>query len=167
MEVDDGSGWTATRTKVNHYRGDSDRPDYIVEDTGTGQLTRNVQDAGGQLAATTSATGDTLLQLTNLHGDVNVVLDPAAATADVRGTDEYGVPTPGLATDRYGWLGGQQRSQEALGGTMLMGARVYDPSTGRFLQTDPIVGGNANPYDYCSGDPNSCADTTGQGGCLL
>ena len=54
---------------------------------GTGQLTRNVQDAGGQLAATTSATGDTLLQLTNLHGDVNVALDPAAAIADVLGTD--------------------------------------------------------------------------------
>jgi len=167
VEVDTGGGWETTATKVNHYRGDTDRPDYIVEDTSTGEITRNVPGVDGQLAATTSATGDTVLQLTNLHGDVNVVFDPAAATANVRGSDEFGVPTPGLATGRYGWLGGQQRSQEALGGTMLMGARVYDPSTGRFLQTDPVVGGNANPYDYCSGDPNGCADTSGRGGCLL
>lgn len=165
VEVLNGSTWTTARTKVNHYRDDGDRPDRIVEDTATGQVTRNVQGTDGQLAATTSATGGLRLALTDLHGDVAVVYDPTAVTADVRGTDEYGVPKAGLATDRYGWLGGQQRSQEALGGTMLMGARVYDPTTGRFLQTDPITGGSANAYDYCSGDPASCADTTGLGTC--
>src|SRR5262249_54307233 len=135
-----------------------------VEDTDTGAVTRNVAGNDGRLVATTSATGDTRLQLTNLHGDVTVVYDPAAVTADVNLTDEYGVPVVGSA-ERYAWLGRAQRSGEALGDTMLMGARVYHPATGRFLQTDPIAGGNANAYDYCSGDPNTCTDTTGLHGC--
>jgi hypothetical protein len=43
-----------------------------------------------------------------------------------------------------------------------MGVRLYDATTGRFTSVDPIVGGNANAYDYCSGDPVDCADTTGR-----
>jgi RHS repeat-associated protein len=164
---DTGGSWTTAESKVNHYRGDDDRPDYIVEDTATGAVTRNVRGTDDQLVATTSATGDLRLQLTDLHGDVSVVYDPAARTADVQDTDEYGVGTPGLGTGRYGYLGGQQRSTEALGGTILMGARVYDPASGRFLQTDPVAGGNANAYSYCSGDPNSCTDATGQHGCYF
>jgi hypothetical protein len=43
----------------------------------------------------------------------------------------------------------------------IMGARVYNPATGRFTSTDPVAGGNANPYDYCSGDAIGCSDTSG------
>ena len=164
VETNTAGDWTTTQNRLNHYRDDSDRPAYTIEDTDTGAITRNVTGNDGRLVATTSATGDTTLQLTNLHGDVTISYDPAAETADVNLTDEYGVPVAG-STDRYGWLGAEQRSGEALGGTMLMGARVYHPGTGRFLQTDPIVGGNANAYDYCSGDPNTCTDTTGLHGC--
>lgn len=166
VEARADGGWQPVAARSNHYRDGDDRPDYIVEDVGTGRITRNVAGTDGRLAAVTSGTGDLRLQLTNLHGDVSVVFDPATAVADVQVTDEYGVVTSGTAGGRYGYLGGEQRSREALGGTVLMGARVYDPATGRFLQTDPIVGGNANPYDYCSGDPNSCNDTSGLGGCI-
>jgi hypothetical protein len=56
-----------------------------------------------------------------------------------------------------------------------MGARVYDPYTGAFLQTDPIQGGSANAYGYTSGDPVNELDLTGdyefladaQGGVIL
>ncbi|MFC9608359.1 RHS repeat-associated core domain-containing protein [Streptomyces niveus] len=34
-----------------------------------------------------------------------------------------------------------------------MGVRHYDPATGRFLQTDPVYGGNGNAYEYCRGNP--------------
>lgn len=42
-----------------------------------------------------------------------------------------------------------------------MGVRLYDPRLGRFTSVDAIEGGNANDYDYCSGDPINCKDLTG------
>jgi len=42
-----------------------------------------------------------------------------------------------------------------------MGVRVYNPATGRFLQTDPILGGNDNPYVYPS-DPINSVDLDGR-----
>ena len=43
-----------------------------------------------------------------------------------------------------------------------MGARQYSPRLGRFLETDPITGGSANPYAYTYGDPNNTNDVTGR-----
>jgi uncharacterized protein RhaS with RHS repeats len=45
-----------------------------------------------------------------------------------------------------------------------MGARVYDPDTGTFLQTDPIQGGGANAYGYTDGDPVNETDLSGDCG---
>ncbi|MFJ3216707.1 RHS repeat-associated core domain-containing protein [Kitasatospora sp. NPDC086801] len=45
-----------------------------------------------------------------------------------------------------------------------MGARLYSPALGRFLQIDPVPGGNASPYDYCTGDPINCTDLDGNWG---
>jgi RHS repeat-associated protein len=42
-----------------------------------------------------------------------------------------------------------------------MGARVYLPSLGRFLQVDPIQGGTLNPYVYAH-DPINMNDYSGQ-----
>ncbi|MGW0504065.1 RHS repeat-associated core domain-containing protein [Micromonospora sp. NPDC003241] len=44
-------------------------------------------------------------------------------------------------------------------GSILMGARLYNPTYGRFRSVDQIFGGwNANSYEYCVGDPVNCAD---------
>jgi hypothetical protein len=42
-----------------------------------------------------------------------------------------------------------------------MGARPYDPTTGRFLTTDPIPGGSLNNYDYADQDPINNYDLNG------
>jgi uncharacterized protein RhaS with RHS repeats len=42
-----------------------------------------------------------------------------------------------------------------------MGARVYDPTLGRFLQTDPIQGAGPNAYDYVGQDPVNQNDLSG------
>jgi len=58
------------------------------------------------------------------------------------------------------------------GGIVLMGARLYDPVTGRFLQVDPVFGGSCNAYDYVCQDPVNANDlggtiepTNSPGGC--
>ncbi|MGW5235823.1 DNRLRE domain-containing protein [Streptomyces nodosus] len=156
--------WANATSKLNHYGDDSDEPRWIIEDTTQGTLTRNVSGPDGDLIATTSATGDVELQFANLHGDVAVTLAPTTTTPKVLTFDEFGVPTEGQATQRYGWLGAKQRSSEALDNVILMGARLYSPELGRFLQVDPEPGGNANPYDYCAGDPVNCTDLDGNWG---
>lgn len=45
------------------------------------------------------------------------------------------------APARYAWLGGKLRCDQDLGGLILMGARLYEPELGRFLQVDPDLGG--------------------------
>jgi RHS repeat-associated protein len=44
-------------------------------------------------------------------------------------------------------------------GLVKLGARFYDPVTGRFLSRDPIIG--KNPYAFASNDPINRADPTG------
>ncbi|MFI9811452.1 RICIN domain-containing protein [Saccharothrix variisporea] len=165
--------WANAVTKVNHYADDSDEPRWITEDvTQNTNVTRNVSSPEGDLALTTGLSGDIALQLTNLHGDVMATVPVASGqlgAVTVLDADEYGVPsadTPAAATARYAWLGGKQRSAEALGGVVLMGVRLYHPGTGRFWQPDPEDGGNATPYDYCAGDPVNCTDLDGRWGWL-
>ncbi|TAK71010.1 MAG: hypothetical protein EPO13_00460, partial [Actinomycetota bacterium] len=48
-------------------------------------------------------------------------------------------------------------------GLTLMGARLYNPTTGRFQSTDPVHGGNANTYTYPV-NPITMYDLNGQWG---
>ncbi|WP_424864094.1 DNRLRE domain-containing protein [Streptomyces sp. MMS24-I29] len=161
-ETGSGTTWTQTSSKLNHYDSDSDNPRWITEDTTTGTLTRNIESATGDLAATTTKTGDTILQLTNIHGDIALQLPlDTSKTPVALDSDEYGNPRTGQAATRYNWLGAKQRSTETLTGLTLMGVRLYNPATGRFLTTDPVYGGGDNPYAY-PGDPINQYDLDGK-----
>ncbi|RBY91769.1 hypothetical protein DQ244_10810 [Blastococcus sp. TBT05-19] len=177
--------WANAVSKVNHYDSDSDSPAWIAEDkTLDTAVTRFVDGLDGQLALETGKSGARVLQLVDLHGDVmsTLPLQDDVNTADLTGprykaSDEFGNPTdlttggrvastgaaPGK-DGRYGWLGGAQRSSEALAGVVMMGVRLYDPATGRFWSTDSEPGGNATAYDYCSADPVNCTDLDGRWG---
>ncbi|NJC66514.1 hypothetical protein HC028_18675, partial [Planosporangium flavigriseum] len=153
--------WANATSKLNHYGDDSDEARWVVEDTTLGSITRNVSGPDADLVATTSATGDVRLQLTNLHGDVAATIDTGLTAPEFYSFDEFGLPADGQAQQRYGWLGGKQRSADALGGVILMGVRLYSPAIGRFLQVDPVPGGSATAYDYCNADPVNCTDLAG------
>jgi RHS repeat-associated protein len=158
--------WTDTAlgatARVNHYDSDADSPSWTQETTTT--YTRPLVGISELAGIYDSATSTVDYQITNLHGDV---------TATIHGTDtgltttqtstEYGTPInpTDIGTTRYGWLGNDKRAADAPAGITLMGVRLYNPTTGRFLQEDPVYGGNANPYDYCYGDPVNCSDTSG------
>ncbi|MFB6961689.1 RHS repeat-associated core domain-containing protein [Streptomyces sp. NPDC056309] len=162
-ESNASGSWTQTASKLNHYDSDSDNARWTVEDTATGALTRNVDGLDGNLAATTAKTGGTVLTLSNLHGDTALQLPADSNVAPtVLDYDEYGTPRAGQDTARYGWLGGKQRSSETPSGLTLMGVRLYNPTTGRFLSTDPVPGGNANAYDYVYADPLTKFDLDGR-----
>ncbi|MCK9929382.1 phospholipase A2 [Frankia sp. Mgl5] len=149
---------------TNHYTTASgDSPAWIGV-TG-GAWTRNILGIGGDLAATQDSTGTVTLQLANLHGDIVATADDntsATAIANYAESDEFGIPYfSSTAYTRYGWLGAKQRSRDTLGGLTLMGVRLYNPLTGRFLQTDPVSGGSASRYDYTNQDPVNGGDLQG------
>ncbi|MFG3493817.1 DNRLRE domain-containing protein [Streptomyces sp. NPDC047928] len=162
-ETGSGTTWTQDGSKRHHYDGDGDNPRWTVEDTASGALTRNVDSASGDLGATTSKTGDVVLQLANIHGDIALQLPLAADRAPVAlDNDEYGNPRAGQQAVRYNWLGAKQRSAETLTGLVLMGARLYNPATGRFLSIDPVRGGTANAYEFSFADPVNRPDVSGR-----
>ncbi|THA79745.1 DNRLRE domain-containing protein [Streptomyces sp. A0592] len=161
-ESNSGGSWTQTASRTNHYASDADSPRWITEDA-AGRVTRMVQGLAGGLAATTSASGDVVLQLSNLHGDVSLALPlDVSKPPTALSSDEYGKVRGDSPATRYQWLGAAQRSSETLGGTMLMGARVYNPDSGRFLQVDPVQGGSRNAYEYVGADPANAYDLDGR-----
>ena len=98
-----------------------------------------------------------------MHGDTVATATSAdTGPATYTETTEYGLPR-NPTTARYGWLGSRHRNTgDTLAQLTLMGARLYNPTTGRFLSTDPEPGGSANDYDYCSADPINCTDLDGK-----
>jgi len=160
---------TATTTKQHHYDGDGDSPAWT--DEGNSQYTRVVSSLGGDVTAIRGTDGTVEFQLANLHGDIaattaaDLTTQPGLLTTS--DTTEYGTPrdTTTIGTRRYGWLGAKQRAGDTPSGVTLMGVRLNNPATGRFLTVDPVYGGSANDYDYCNGDPINCTDLDGRQMC--
>ncbi|MBB5630197.1 DNRLRE domain-containing protein [Sphaerisporangium krabiense] len=152
----------ADGTITDHYSSGSDSPAWISETNGA--WTRYVL-AFDRLAAVQASDGTVKLQLTNLHDDV---VGTTGTTASA-GLDAYFEFTEfGAARDdtgagkRFGWLGAKERSADPLGGLVLMGVRLYNPGTGRMLQSDPVTGGCANRQDYAMQDPVNGLDLDGR-----
>jgi RHS repeat-associated protein len=154
--------WKQTGSKTNHYSGASDSPRWITDNT-AGTMSRMVGGLSGSLSAITAATNAVVLQLSNLHGDISLVLPLDSSVAPTAlSADEYGQQRKSRAVSGYGWLGGMQRSAVTPTRQILMGVRLYNPATGRFLQVDPVVGGSRNAYEYAAGNPVSNYDLDGR-----
>ncbi|WEH17125.1 DNRLRE domain-containing protein [Streptomyces sp. VNUA24] len=158
IQATDGS-WSTGGTTTSHYGDATDRPTWSkTGDT----VSRNITDMTGGLTATTGASGSIVLHFANIHGDIMVQqpLDTTVAST-VQHYDEYGNKLHGTPAAQYGSLGIYQRSTHTLSGLTLMGVRLYDSTTGRFLSVDPVLGGNANTYNYPS-DPVGKYDLDGR-----
>ncbi len=154
---------TAGPTLTNHYTAGDDNPAWIGSSDGT--WTRYLNAPSGGLALTVDNTGAVLLNLANLHGDIVATAAPTdTAPATYTETTEYGLPRdPTAPGRRYGWLGTHHRNTgDTLAHLTLMGVRLYNPTTGRFLTVDPITGGSCNDYDYTCADPINKQDLDGR-----
>jgi RHS repeat-associated protein len=166
-QVTDTTSGTETRRITNHYPDTEDSPSWIATTIGT-TITwdRNVIGIDGNLAVLQPSTGIAQIQLPDLHGDIVATVDDdttAVATNAYFEQTEYGTPRTQNTTNpsRYGWLGTKQRSADTLAGIVLMGARLYNPTTGRFAGVDPVVGANVNAYSYPV-DPVNMVDLDGR-----
>jgi RHS repeat-associated protein len=156
--------WTdAAVQRVHHYDGDDDKPVWTQE--GPERSTRIVAGLAGMTAIVDSDSGVPEWQVSDLSGDVVATIhDGEEGLSTTSEADEYGqVRDPeAVGKQRYGWLGAEQRAADAPSGIVLMGVRLYNPTTGRFLQTDPVYGGSCNAYEYTCADPVDKTDLDGK-----
>ncbi|MDN3360065.1 RHS repeat-associated core domain-containing protein, partial [Actinomadura sp. DC4] len=121
---------------------------------------------GDQTIASRTTTGLTWL-ISDQHGTAEASVGGDAAQAvnhrrftpygQARGTQ----PTTWQGT--RGFVGGT--IDTALGGLTQLGAREYDPGTGRFLSVDPVFDGSdpqsLNGYSYANDNPTTDSDPSG------
>jgi RHS repeat-associated protein len=151
---------------VQHYDGDEDSPVWTQE--GPDRWTRVIPGLKGMSAVLDSDSGVPEWQISDLSGDIVATIH--SGDEGLSGTseaNEYGVSSDpeAIGKQRYGWLGAEQRAADAPSGIMLMGVRLYNPTTGRFLQTDPVYGGSCNAYEYTCADPVDKVDLDGKWPC--
>ena len=93
--------------------------------------------------ASSGGTSVVAWQITNIEGDVVATVNGSdSGTDSVSVVDEFGnVQTAAqIGAVQISWLGAYQRPADNPAGVVLMGVRLYNPTTGRFLQVDPVPG---------------------------
>ena len=99
--------------------------------------------------------------LSDERSSVVVLTDASGATVGTNTYDEYGMP--GASNSGRFQYTGQAWIPEI--GLYYYKGRMYSPSLGRFMQTDPIgYGDGLNWYAYAGGGPINRLDTTGNFG---
>ncbi|MGW7455163.1 RHS repeat-associated core domain-containing protein [Streptomyces sp. NPDC054787] len=99
------------------------------------------------------------------NGTATTTVDAKTSAITRRKFTPYGEirgAAPSLWPDKKGFVGGEV--DESIG-TVHLGAREYDPATGRFLSVDPVVDFNEpkqqNPYAYANNSPVTFSDPSG------
>ncbi|MFG2146843.1 polymorphic toxin-type HINT domain-containing protein [Streptomyces sp. NPDC048696] len=139
--------------------------DELTLDTATGQVhTTRTYTLPNGLTAVRTANGITW-QVGDHHGTATLALDATTLTETRRTSDPFGTPRgtqPTTWAGDHGFVGG---TQDPATGLTNLGAREYQPSTGRFLNPDPLLDAAQpqqwNGYAYSNNSPVNTSDPSG------
>ncbi len=157
------------------FTGSGDTPDYLLD--GNGDAQQKYLMLPGDVLVTikpnVQSAGATTFSLPNIHGDIYLTVDADGSVKSAHQTGPFGEELPNQinplnTADGTSWnyVGQHQKLTETetgpiSGGIIQMGARVYIPVLGRFLQVDPVEGAGDTAYTYVN-DPINDEDLDGQ-----
>jgi len=143
-------------------------PDEVFQNpAGTITCTRYYSHQGRTIAVRASGAGNGTLHWLGAdhHGTNSIAVKAADMSVQRRYSTPYGEPRgaePASWPGEKGFVGG---TKDASTGLTHLGAREYDPMTGRFASVDPIIDVNdpqqMNGYAYASNMPTSASDPDG------
>ncbi len=174
-------------TETTHYVGDGQLEKEFATSINNTQWRHYVSVGTGTLVVSRNAdhTESARYLLSDHLGGPEAVLDAQGNAAlresfapfgARRGSDWRSTTAPDVAgianTSRRGFTGHEMLDSVGL---VHMNGRVYDPTTGRFLSVDPLIGDlgdsqSVNPYAYVGNRPLSFTDPSGffiDGGCYV
>ncbi|MFJ9843005.1 polymorphic toxin-type HINT domain-containing protein [Kitasatospora sp. NPDC101155] len=140
--------------------------DELSFDTNTKQLTgARYYDLPGGTTLVRQGGGKLMYQIADHHGTGVLGIDSATLTEYRRPSDPFGNPRgtqPSSWAGDKGFVGG---TKDDVTGLTNLGARQYQPTTGRFLSLDPVLDRSDpqqwNGYSYSNNDPVNRSDPSG------
>jgi len=136
-----------------------------VKANGSGTITGVIRSyiVNGVVVATRTHPGGLMWQAADHQGTATVVIDALTLQTSIRKQDPFGNARGAAVAwpDSRGFVGGKVEPT----GLIQLGARVYDPSIGRFLNPDHLLNvanaEQANGYVYSDNNPTTLSDPTG------
>ena len=154
------------------FIGSSDSPSFLADANGT--VTQKYLSLAGGVKVTikpqSTSADATTYSLANMHGDTMATINADGTPTIVAPTGPFGervaehtAPNNAAEGTSNDYLGAHRKATEKdyLIQPIQMGARVYIPELGRFLQVDPVEGVTANNYVYQQ-DPVNQLDLNGK-----
>lgn len=182
VSTDDGTGGTTTSSYV--YDADGNRlitrtPTTTTLFLGATEITLTAgsttpkatryYDLGGGNQAVRTDDGTLSFLISDHHGTGQLAVDATTQAMQQTRTTPFGTPrgteAPAWPGDK-GFVGG---TEDPTTGLTHLGARDYDPTTGRFISVDPVLD-TSNPqqlngYAYAEANPVTKSDPTGLESC--